>query len=88
MPDYVIDANILVSILISGRASFQSIANFYHFSTPAFALVEIEKYQETIFQKSKLQPDELRRFAYMLFSKISIIPNFVLTQTCLEKKFT
>ncbi len=78
MIDYIVDANVLISMLISGRSSYHTIAKYYYFYTPSFALTEMDKYQDTIFLKSKLQPEELRGYAYRLFSHItSYLPIFV-----------
>jgi hypothetical protein len=44
MTDFVIDTNVLMSILISGRAGYKPIFTFKNFILPDFALIEIEKY--------------------------------------------
>ncbi|WP_435354408.1 PIN domain-containing protein [Emticicia sp. SJ17W-69] len=82
---YVIDANILMSMLISGNASYKPIISFYHFFLPEFALVEIEKYKGVILQKTKLQEDELKRWTISVFSEITVLPNYILCQESLEK---
>jgi hypothetical protein len=61
---FVVDANVLISILISGKASYKPILTFLDFFTPDFALEEIEKYKPVIFEKSRLNPDELRYFTF------------------------
>ncbi|TAE59694.1 MAG: DNA-binding protein, partial [Bacteroidetes bacterium] len=43
MIDFVIDANVLMSILISGKGGYRPILSFHNFILPEFALVEIEK---------------------------------------------
>lgn len=86
--DYVIDANVLISMLISGSARYQSIAEIRRFSTPSFALVEIEKYKDTIFQKSHLSENETRQYGYRLFSKITVCPDFTITATARSKAET
>ena len=48
MMDLIIDANVLMSILISGKASYRPILTFYNFILPDFALVEIEKYRDVL----------------------------------------
>ena len=65
-------------MLISGNSSYQRIAEVRHFSTSAFALVEIKKYQNIIFQKSRLNKGEVRRYGYLLFSKITVCPEFII----------
>jgi len=70
--NYIIDANILMSILISGKAIYKPLLNYYNFILPDFALVEIDKYKETIFEKTKMQKSELIKFSYSVFSEITI----------------
>lgn len=41
MTDFVIDANVLMSILISGKSSYKPILSYFHFKLPEFALVEV-----------------------------------------------
>ncbi len=43
-----------MSILISGKAIYKPLLNYYNFILPDFALVEIDKYKETIFEKTKM----------------------------------
>lgn len=43
MTDFVIDANVLMSILISGKAGYRPILTFNNFILPDFALIEVEK---------------------------------------------
>ncbi len=69
MQQFVVDANILISILISGKASYKPILAFLDFFTPDFALEEIEKYKPVIFEKSKLNTDELRQFTFYVFRR-------------------
>jgi predicted nucleic acid-binding protein len=83
--DYVIDANILMSIHISGNANYRPILGFYNFLLPEFSLVEIEKYREVIQQKTKMQEDDLARWTLFVFSEITILPNYILSQESLQK---
>ena len=72
--DYVIDANVLISMLITGRASYYTLAKHFHFYLPSFALQELEEYQDVVFEQSRLQPGEVRRFARQLFPLLTITP--------------
>ena len=85
MIDYVIDANILMSILISGKASYKPILAFHNFILPEFVLVEIEKYKETLRNKTKMNKSELIEWSYFVFSEITILPNYILKKEVLEK---
>ncbi|MEM1122074.1 MAG: PIN domain-containing protein, partial [Bacteroidota bacterium] len=86
--DYVIDANILMGMLISGKSSYKTLLDYYNFILPDFALVEIDKYKATIYKKSKLSNYQLRTFAYQIFSKITFIPEFILTEEAKQKAVT
>lgn len=66
--DFVIDANVLMSILISGRASYRPVLSFHRFILPEFALVEIEKYKGVLTGKTKMQDDEFMLWSYFVFS--------------------
>ena len=85
MIDYVIDANILMSILISGKASYKPILAFHNFILPEFVLVETEKYKETLRNKTKMNESELIEWSYFVFSEITILPNYILKKEVLEK---
>ncbi len=58
MTDFVIDANILMSILISGKASYKPLLTYYNFVLPDFVLIEVEKYKHILKSKTKMQNDE------------------------------
>lgn len=85
MTDFVIDANIVMSILISGKSAYRPILSFHHFLLPDFALIEIDKYQEAIKQKSKGTEDQLLNWTYFVFSELIILPAFILQQQALDK---
>ena len=78
--DFVVDTNIIMNILISGKASYKPLLKCYNFILPEFGLVEIDKYQQIIFDKSKLKRDEIINYSYFLFSEITILPNYILNQ--------
>lgn len=79
MSDYVIDANVLMGMLISGKASYRPLLNYFHFIIPEFALVELEKYSDVLKRKTKMREDELLNWTYYVFSQITILPQFVLS---------
>ena len=83
--DFVIDTNILMSILISGKASYKPLLKYYNFFVPEFALVEIEKYKNVIFSKTRQQRKEVINFSYFLFSEITILPNYIFDKEILQE---
>ena len=48
MRDVVVDANVLMSMLISGKAIYKTLLSDYTFFSSDFAFIEIEKYQRII----------------------------------------
>ncbi len=68
MIDFVIDANVLMSILISGRAGYKPILSFNNFILPDFALIEIEKYKDILRGKTKMSPIQFTEWTYFVFS--------------------
>jgi predicted nucleic acid-binding protein len=54
--EFVVDANVLISVLISGKASYKLILSFLDLFTPDFALEEIEKYKPVIFERTMNWP--------------------------------
>ncbi|MFY8188749.1 MAG: PIN domain-containing protein [Flavobacterium sp.] len=85
MTDFVIDANVLMSILISGKSSYKPILSYFHFKLPEFALVEVEKYEPILRSKTKMQDDEFLQWTYFVFSQLTILPKYTLTKESLEK---
>ncbi len=83
--DYIIDANVLMSILISEKAFYKPLLNYYNFILHEFTLVEIDKYKEVIFEKTKMQKNELINFSYSVFSEITILPNYIMDKFVIEK---
>ncbi|GAB2601830.1 PIN domain-containing protein [Spirosoma areae] len=76
---YVIDANVLMGALISGKAFYKTFFGSLDLLLPEFALVEIEKYKETILQKSKLDKVAMQRYTLDLFRQLTILPNYFLS---------
>jgi len=87
MRDYVIDANVLMSIIISGKSIYKPLLDYYNFIMPEFALVEIDKYKTIIFDKTKMQTNELITYSYSVFSSITILPNYILNDEIMKMAF-
>ena len=85
MIDFVIDANVLMSILISGKGGYRPILSFHNFIVPDFALIEIEKYNNVLKHKTKMSQNQLIEWTYFVFSKLTILPQYVLDNEILEK---
>ena len=83
--NYVIDTNIIMGFLISGKSSYKPLIRAYNFFLPEFGLVEIAKYEDIIFEKTKLEKKQLIDFSYFLFSEISIFPNYILDKDIVKE---
>ncbi len=85
MRDFVIDANVLMSILISGKAIYRQLLKQYSFFSSDFAFIEIEKYQELIKEKSKLDSDSFQEFSYFVFSNVNFMPSYIINENAKQK---
>jgi len=74
---YVIDVNVLMSILISGKSQYINIFSLFDFILPEFALVELNLYKDVVTQKTKLDENQFRQYAYTIFSLIRFLPTFI-----------
>ena len=76
MVDFVIDTNVVMGMLISGKAHYRTILTFVRFYLPEFSLTELDEYKHVIYEKSKFTEIELKEFIYFVFSSVSVIPGF------------
>lgn len=87
MRDFVIDANVLMSILISGKATYRPLLASHNFVLPDYALIEIEKYNDVLRKKTRMKEEEFSSWTYFVFSKINVLPHYILSKQCLDKTF-
>lgn len=85
MKSFVIDANILFSACISGKDIYKNAFSSNKFYVPDFSILEIEKYKETILSKTKLDKEKLKEFTILLFSKLIVVPNFLISEESIKK---
>lgn len=81
---YVIDANVLFSAFISGKEVYQLLSSEHVLYVPDIAFLEIERYRERILKKTKLDREELQRFALKLLQKLTVVPSLLLSQPSLK----
>lgn len=79
--NYVIDFNILFSSLLSGKALYKSLFKHYSFFIPDFAFYELQKYENLIFEKSKLDNEQIREYSKFLFSRLTVLPSIVISNS-------
>lgn len=88
MKEYVIDANILFSAMVSGKEIYKSLFTMNKFYVPDFAFSEMEEHKKTIITKTKLKnPQKLKDFTVLLFSNLVVIPNFVITEKSMRSAY-
>ncbi|WKN41330.1 PIN domain-containing protein [Tunicatimonas pelagia] len=85
MTDFVIDANVLMSILISGKVGYRPILSFNSFILPDFAFVEVEKYKDVLKNKTKVSETQFTKWTYFVFTNLTILPQYVLEKSILDK---
>ena len=84
MREFVIDANVLMSILISGKSSYKQLLTHFNFILPDFVLIELDKYNNVLLSRTKMQRDEFVQWTYLVFSHINILPHYVLNKESLQ----
>ncbi|RCR71397.1 PIN domain-containing protein [Larkinella punicea] len=77
--NFVIDANILFSCLISGKENYLTFFESNTVYVPDFLYEEIQLHQEVIRLKSKLAATEFRRYALAVFRSLIVIPNLLIS---------
>ncbi len=78
--DYIADANVLMSILISGKSQYINTLHFFKFYVPEFAIIELNLYKNVILEKTRLDKMQFRDFAYNIFTRLNFIPEFILQE--------
>lgn len=79
MTQYVTDANVIFSSLISGKENYEIMFSENKFFLPDFALSEIQKYQPIILEKSKLTFAEMQTYTLGIFDYITVVPNLLVS---------
>ncbi len=85
MFDYILDTNVIMSILISGKSSYKPIVMFNRFVTIDYLFKEIDEYKETIINKSKLDRNQLVDYTNQILSKITVLPRYVVNEENIKK---
>jgi predicted nucleic acid-binding protein len=87
MKSYVIDSNVIFSATISGKEIYKNLFIDNKFFLPDFALTEIEKYKEMLLKKTKLKDEKIKDFTIFIFSKLTVVPNFLLSKQSILKAY-
>ncbi len=65
--NYVLDANVIMAVLISGKAYHREILSAVHCYSIDFVYDEIHKYESVIQSRAKLSEDAFVRFVFDVF---------------------
>lgn len=87
MKKYVIDSNILFSAIISSKRIYLEIVKVLDLYAPDFALKEMEKYEEVIIKKTKIDQKDMNTFLMKLFQGVTILPSLFVDKQTKEKAF-
>jgi len=85
MFDYILDTNVIMSMLISGKSSYKTIVMFNRFVTIDYLFNEIDEYKMTIFEKTKLERNQLIEYTNQILSKVTVLPRYVVNDKNLKK---
>ena len=86
MKEYVVDVNIIFSGVLSRKEIYRKMFSEYILYTPDFAFIELNKYREVILKKTKkLKAEDLRDFTLFLFSKIIVVPDYIISESSYKK---
>ncbi len=78
---FVVDVNIIFSGVLSRKEIFKTVFSEYKLYTPDFAFIELNKYREKILNKAKkIDADDLRSFTLFVFSKIVVVPDYLISK--------
>ncbi|GAB3641743.1 PIN domain-containing protein [Spirosoma arcticum] len=71
--NYVLDANVVMAILISGKAYHREVLSNTNCCSIDFVYDEIKKYEAVIRAKAKLSERDLQRFVFDIFGMITVV---------------
>lgn len=78
---FILDVNIIFSGVLSSKEIYRKLFSEYKLYTPDFAFIELNKYREIILKKAKkIKPDDLRNFTLFIFSKIVVVPDYLISK--------
>lgn len=84
MFNYVIDTNIVMSMLISGKSQYVKLLTYFNFVFPQYLLTELDEYKGIILEKTKLDEQQLQKYLLTVFSLMTVIPSIALTKNSIE----
>lgn len=83
--EYILDVNVLFSGILSQKEIYRTLFAEFEFYTPDFALIELNKYRDVILKKSKTPFNKLKDFTVFIFSKIVVVPDYIISELSFNK---
>jgi predicted nucleic acid-binding protein len=78
---FVVDVNIVFSGVLSRKEIYKKLFSEYKLFIPDFSLLELDKYRDVILNKAKkVNADDLRSFTLFIFSKIVVVPDYLISK--------
>lgn len=84
MLNFVIDTNVVMSMLISGKSHYLKLLSYYDFYYPQYLLIELDEYKNIIQLKTKMEEQQLHKFTFAVFQQLTAVPTMVLTKKSLD----
>jgi predicted nucleic acid-binding protein len=85
MSGFILDVNVLFSGVVSQKEIYKALFTDHVCYTPDFAMIELNKYRQEILKKTKLKAEGLRDFTLFAFSKISVVPDYIISDVSFAK---
>lgn len=83
--DYVLDANIVMSMFVRGKARYEQLIKLFHFYSPDYLFIELKRHQSVVLTKTQFDETALRHFTINLFTKLTILPELFIQERDWDK---
>ncbi|GAB2562761.1 PIN domain-containing protein [Spirosoma areae] len=77
--EFIVDANVLFSCLISGRDYYLTFLSDNRIFTIDFVFEELQLHQEIIAQRTRIPSDQFQKFILTVFERITVVPNLLIS---------
>ncbi len=85
--EFIIDANVVFSALISGKSIYKRLINEYKLYTIDYIFEELETHREVILDKTRLDDSQFLPYVVNIFSGIGILPSLILSLDSKQKAY-
>jgi len=85
MKKLVLDANVIFAVLIKGNEKITKLIENNKIYVPDYMLFEIEKYEDKIRKRTKIDEEEFRELILDIFEEIIVVPKLYLDKRIRER---